>query len=70
MKSGAPLIPCCIYRKNKYNHFMEMEKPLELETEGEKKELIDINTAKMAKVLQKYIKEHLDQWEMFHDIWA
>ncbi|MBE3090188.1 MAG: lysophospholipid acyltransferase family protein [Actinobacteria bacterium] len=70
MKSGASLIPCCIYRKNKYNHFMELEKPLELETEGEKKELIDINTAKMAKVLQKYIKEHLDQWEMFHDIWA
>jgi len=70
MKSGAPLIPCFIYRKNKYNHFIEMEKPLELETEGEKKELLDINTAKMAKVLQKYIKEHLDQWEMFHDIWA
>jgi KDO2-lipid IV(A) lauroyltransferase len=70
MKSGASLIPCCIYRKNKYNHFMELEKPLELETEGEKKELIDINTSKMAKVLQKYIKEHLDQWEMFHDIWA
>jgi Kdo2-lipid IVA lauroyltransferase/acyltransferase len=70
MKSGAPLIPCFIYRKNKYNHFIEMEKALELETEGDKKELIDINTAKMAKVLQKYIKEHLDQWEMFHDIWA
>lgn len=70
MKSGAPLIPCFIYRKNKYNHFMELEKPLELETKGEKKELIDINTAKMIKVLQKYIKEHLDQWEMFHDIWA
>ena len=70
MKSGAPLIPCFIHRTTKYNHFIEMEKPLELETEGEKKELIDINTAKMAKVLQKYIKEHIDQWEMFHDIWA
>jgi Kdo2-lipid IVA lauroyltransferase/acyltransferase len=70
MKSGAPLIPCFIHRKNKYNHFIEMEKPLELETEGEKKELIDINTAKMVKVLQKYIKEYLDQWEMFHNIWA
>lgn len=70
MKSGAPLIPCFIYRKNKYNHFMELEKPLELETKGERKELIDINTAKVVKVLQKNIKEHLDQWEMFHDIWA
>jgi len=70
MKSGAALIPSFIYRKSKYNHFLEIEKPLELETEGEKKELIDINTAKMAKVLQKYIKEHIDQWEMFHNIWA
>jgi len=70
MKLGAPLIPCFIYRKSKYNHFVEMEKPLELETEGEKKELIDINTTKMAKVLEKYIKEHIDQWEMFHNIWA
>ncbi|MCG2789899.1 MAG: lysophospholipid acyltransferase family protein [Actinomycetia bacterium] len=70
MKSGAPLIPAFIYRKNKYNHFMELEKPLKLETKGGKKELIDINTAKVVKVLQKNIKEHLDQWEMFHDIWA
>jgi Kdo2-lipid IVA lauroyltransferase/acyltransferase len=70
MKSGAPIIPCFIYRKGKYNHVMEMGKPLELETEGEKKELIDKNTAKMANVLQKYIKEHIDQWEMFHNIWA
>lgn len=70
MKSGAPLIPCFTHRKGKYKHIVEMEKPLELETEGEKKELIDINTAKMANVLQKYIKEHIDQWEMFHNIWA
>lgn len=70
MRSGAALIPSFIYRKNKYDHFMEVGHPLELETEGEKKELIYKNTAKMANVLQKYIKEHIDQWEMFHDIWA
>jgi len=70
MKAGAPLIPCFIYRKDKYNFFIEMEEPLKLESEGEKRELIDKNTAKMAKVLQKYIKKYLDQWEMFHDIWA
>jgi len=70
MKSGAPLIPCFIYRKNKYDHLVEMGKPLELETKGERKELVDINTDKMVKVLQKYIKKHLDQWEMFHDIWV
>jgi Kdo2-lipid IVA lauroyltransferase/acyltransferase len=70
MKSGAALIPCFIHRKNKYYHFIEMEKPLELETEGEKKELVDINTAKMARVLEKYIRKYIEQWEMFHNIWA
>jgi len=70
MKSGAPLIPSFIRRKSKYNHFQVIEEPIELETEGDKKELIAINTQKMIKVLEKYIREDIDQWEMFHNIWA
>lgn len=70
MKSGAPLIPSFICRKSKYNHFHVIEEPIELETEGDKKELVAINTQKMIKVLEKYIREDIDQWEMFHNIWA
>ncbi|MCL4377104.1 MAG: lysophospholipid acyltransferase family protein [Actinobacteria bacterium] len=72
MKSGAPLLPSFIYRKDKYTHFQIIEKQLELDFDSsyDKKELIAINTRKMTVVLEKYIKEHLDQWEMFHNIWA
>jgi Kdo2-lipid IVA lauroyltransferase/acyltransferase len=70
MKSGAPLLPSFIRRKGKYNHFHVIEEPIELETEGDKKELIAINTQKMIKVLEKYIREDIDQWEMFHNIWV
>jgi KDO2-lipid IV(A) lauroyltransferase len=70
MKSGAPLIPSFIRRKSKYNHLHVIEEPIELEIEGDKKELIAVNTQKMIKVLEKYIRENIDQWEMFHNIWA
>jgi Kdo2-lipid IVA lauroyltransferase/acyltransferase len=70
MKSGAPLLPSFIRRKGKYNHFHVIEEPIELETEGDKKELIAINTQKMIKVLEKYIREDINQWEMFHNIWV
>ncbi len=70
MKSGAPLIPSFIRRKSKYNHLHVIEEPIELETEGDRKELIAINTQKMIKVLEKYIREDIEQWEMFHNIWA
>lgn len=70
MKSGAALIPCFIHRTDKYNYFIEMEEPIKFETVGDKKELVRINTSKMASVLEKYIKKYIDQWEMFHNIWA
>lgn len=70
LRSGAALIPSFIYRKDKYNHFQIVGKPIDLETEGEKKYLIKENMKKMTKVLEKYISENIDQWEMFHDIWV
>ncbi len=70
LKSGAALIPSFIHRKDKYNHFQIVGKPIKLEIEGEKKELIEKNMAKMTKVLEEYISKYIDQWEMFHDIWT
>ncbi|MBM3714087.1 MAG: lipid A biosynthesis acyltransferase, partial [Actinobacteria bacterium] len=67
---GAALIPSFIWRKDKYNHFQIICEPLELETAGDKKDLIELNMQKMVKVLEKYIKEHIEEWEVFHDIWT
>jgi len=69
LKSGAPLVPSFIWRKGKYNHFQIIGKPLKLIREGNIEELIKINNQKMIKVMEKYIREHIEEWEMFHDIW-
>ncbi len=70
LNSGAPLIPSFIYRKDKYNHFQIVGNPIKLETKGKKGDLVKKNMEKMKEVLEKYIYDHIDQWEMFHDIWA
>ena len=70
LKSGAPLVPSFIYRKDKYNHFQIIEKPIDLIREGDKETLITKNIKKVIKVMEKYIRDNISEWEMFHDIWS
>ncbi len=70
MKSGAPLLPSFIHRKDKYNHYQIIGEPIDLVYDGEKQTCLRANREKMIEVLEEYIIRHIDQWEMFHDIWA
>jgi Kdo2-lipid IVA lauroyltransferase/acyltransferase len=74
LKTGAALLPSFIWRKDKYNHYLIIGEPLKLERdEGKfagKTEFLEYNMKKMTEVMEKYIKEHIEEWEMFHDIWA
>ncbi len=88
LKTGAPLLPSFIWRKDKYTHQQIIGKPIDLITQLPdnelkkitsfdnldrqkkiKQKLIDINMEKMLSVMEKYISEHLEQWELFHNIW-
>ena len=70
LKSGASLIPSFICRKDKYNHSQIIEKPIDLIREGSKETMINKNMGKILKVMEKYIRNHISEWEMFHDIWS
>jgi KDO2-lipid IV(A) lauroyltransferase len=70
LRSGASLMPSFIWRKGKYNHLLIFEKPLDLIREGDKETLISKNMVKILAVMEKYIKNHISEWEMFHDIWG
>jgi len=70
LKTGAQLIPSFVIRKSKYNHYQIIGKPIKLQREGNKEDLIKINMAKVLRVIEKYIKENIEEWEMFHNIWA
>ncbi|MHB1376990.1 MAG: lysophospholipid acyltransferase family protein [Candidatus Humimicrobiaceae bacterium] len=70
LASGAPLIPSFIVRDGPYHHHQIVGEPLDLIREGTKEELLEKNMQKIVQVLEKYITENLDQWVMFHNIWA
>ena len=70
LKSGAPLIPSFICKKDKYNHFQIVEKPIDLIREGDKETLVNKNMEKVLEVMEKYIRNNISEWEMFHDIWS
>jgi len=69
LASGAPLVPSFIIRDGEYHHHQIVGEPVELIREGPKEELLEKNMPKVAKVLEKYISENLDQWVLFHNIW-
>ncbi len=74
LKTGAALLPSFIWRKSKYIHYQIIGEPLKLERDEkrftDRKEFLEYNMKKMTEVMEKYIKEHIEEWEMFHDIWA
>ena len=69
LKSGAPLVPVFIWRDGKYTHREVIGKPIELDREGDREELISKNMGKLLTVMETHIREHLTEWELFHDIW-
>jgi KDO2-lipid IV(A) lauroyltransferase len=69
LKSGAALIPSFIWREGKYNHHQIIGAPIELDRTGDKEELLERNMKKVLSVMEKYISEHIDEWELFHNIW-
>ncbi len=68
LRSGAPIITCFIWRVDKYNH-RQVLKPFELIRKGEKDTLVEQNMEKVVKIMEKTIGSHIDEWELFHDIW-
>ncbi len=69
LRSGAPLVPCFIWRDGKYNHHLVIRKPIELDRVGDRDELISKNMDKVIGVMETHIREHITEWGLFHDIW-
>ncbi|MEE8325245.1 MAG: lysophospholipid acyltransferase family protein [Candidatus Humimicrobiaceae bacterium] len=70
LRSGAPLVPVFIWRDGKYTHHLVIRKPIELDRVGERDELISKNMDKVISVMETHIREHITEWELFHDIWV
>ena len=68
-KTGSPIVPMAIVRKNDNKYKIIVKPPVELSfSENREKDIADI-TQKCTQVLESIIREHPDQWLWMHDRW-
>lgn len=68
LATGAPVFPCYIIR-NKKNHKIIVEDPLNLTVSGDVQKDVLENTAKWSRMTESYIKRYPSQWVWMHNRW-
>ncbi len=67
VKLGTAVIPCLTIRKQgRYHGYVGP--PLDIEVTGDTRRDVQVNTQKMAKVFEDFIREDPTQWHMFQPI--
>lgn len=67
VKLGTAVIPCLTIRKDgRYHGYVGP--PLDIEVSGDTRRDVQVNTQKMAKVFEDFIREDPTQWHMFQPI--
>ena len=69
MRTKAPLLPMFIIRQKDDTHKIIIEPPLYLEEKADDKETILVNTARITKVIERYIREYPQEWGWMHRRW-
>ena len=69
LKFGAPVIMGFSVRQADNRSVVYVEPPIEFEKTGDLQKDIQAGVQKMARVLEKYIRQYPDQWLMFQPIW-
>ena len=69
MKTGLPILPMFIIRKNDGHHRIIVEPPLEMIVTGNKEQDILFNTRRYTEIIEKYVRQYPEQWMWFHNRW-
>ena len=67
VKLGTAVLPCLIIRRGGVYHGY-VGPPLEVEVSGDTRRDVQVNTQKLARVFERFIREDPTQWHMFQPI--
>jgi len=68
-RTGATILPMFILRQKDDNHQIIVEPPMDLEEGKDEKDTIFINTAKITKIIEGYIRIYPQEWGWMHRRW-
>ncbi len=69
LRTGAPIIPIFTIRDKDDMHKIIVEPPFELEIGADDKDTIQINVAKITKLIESYIRRYPEEWGWMHKRW-
>jgi phosphatidylinositol dimannoside acyltransferase len=68
LRTGAALVPAFAWREKRFL-FARIEEPIELVSTGDRDADVRAGVRQFAAVLERYIKEHPEQWTVFEPVW-
>ena len=69
MRTGAPLLPVFTVRQQGAHHKVIIEPPFHLQIGKDDQETIFINTARITKIIENYIRRYPQEWGWMHRRW-
>jgi len=69
LRTGAALVPAFTWREKGFL-CARIEEPLELVSTGDRDADVRAGVRRFAQVLERYIKEHPEQWTVFEPVWG
>ena len=69
MRTKSPLLPMFIVRQRNDTHKIIIDPPLVLEEKENDQETIFINTSRITRVIEKYIRKYPQEWGWMHRRW-
>lgn len=69
MRTKAPILPMFVIRQKDDTHKIIIEPPLQLEESADDKEMIQRNTAKITRTIERYIRQYPQEWSWMHRRW-
>ena len=69
MRTGSPILPVFTVRDQKIKHKVIIEPAFHLEVGKDDQETIYLNTARITKIIEKYIRKYPQEWGWMHRRW-
>lgn len=69
LRTGAALVPAFAWRENGLL-YARIEEPMELKSTGDRDADVRAGVRQFAALLERYIKEHPEQWTVFEPVWS
>jgi KDO2-lipid IV(A) lauroyltransferase len=69
LKTGAPILPMFVLRKNRIQWTLVIGRPIEIERTSDERKDIETLTAQFTKAIEDFIRQHPSQWAWLNRRW-